>query len=253
MTTTSDPSAAHPRDDAGLARMTLVEHLTELRSRLMRSILAVTLASVAGFIVANRVLDFLVNPYCEAKNGDDCRLLAIDPLEGFATRIKIALFVGATLSAPVVLWQVWRFVTPGLHKNEKRYAIPFIAASMLLFVTGAVIAVLTFPKALDFLMSIGGPDLVSQFSPARYLSLYLKVVIAFGISFEFPVALVFLQLAKVLKPRQLSRWRRGMIVGIVIFAAVITPSQDPISLLALAIPMYILYEASILIGKLLRR
>ena len=247
----SRPRSAAPPDE--LERMTLVEHLAELRTRLIRSILALAVGSVAGFTVANRVLAFLVDPYCEAKKGDDCRLLAIDPLEGFSTRIKIALFVGGVAAAPIVLWQVWRFVTPALHKNEKKYAIPFVLSSMALFVSGAVVAILTFPKALDFLIGVGGPDLVPQFSPARYLSLYMKVVLAFGVSFEFPVLLVFLQLARVLNPRQLARGRRGFIVGIVAFAAVVTPSQDPITLFALAGPMYVLYEAAILIGKLLKR
>ena len=242
-----------PMASRDLARMTLVEHLAELRTRLVRSVLAIAVGAVLGFVVSNRVLDFLVDPYCKAKKGDDCRLLAIDPLEGFSTRVKIALFVGATLAAPVVLWQIWRFITPALHKNEKRYAIPFIAASMLLFVTGAALAVVTFPKALDFLIEIGGPNLVPQFSPARYLNLYLKVVVGFGVSFEFPIVLVFLQLVRAVTPKQLGRMRRGAIVGIVVFAAVITPSQDPITLFAMAGPMYLLYEVSILIGRLLRR
>ena len=251
MTATSEREPMEETD--GLIRMTLVEHLAELRTRLIRSILAVAIGGVVGFAVASRVLDFLVDPYCRAKEGDDCRLVVIDPLEGFTTRVKIALFVGGVIAAPVVLWQVWRFITPALHKNEKRFAIPFIASSMILFVGGAALAMLTFPKALDFLISIGGPDLVPLFSPSRYLSLYLKVVLAFGVSFEFPILLVFLQLARIVTPKQLGRARRGFIVGIVVFAAVITPSQDPITLLAMAGPMYILFEVAILLGRLFKR
>ena len=246
MTVTSEQSD-------GLVRMTLVEHLAELRTRLIRSVIGVALGTVLGFIAANQVLEFLVDPYCEAKKGKDCGLVVIDPLEGFTTRVKIALFVGAVVSSPVVLWQVWRFVTPALHKNEKRFAIPFVVSSTVLFVSGAVLAILTFPKALNFLISIGGPNLVPLFSPSKYLSLYMKVVLAFGISFEFPILLVFLQLARIINPRQLARARRGFIVGIVVFAAVITPSQDPITLFAMAGPMYLLFEVSILIGKLLKR
>ncbi|HEX4979937.1 MAG TPA: twin-arginine translocase subunit TatC [Acidimicrobiales bacterium] len=243
-----------PVDDPDdLARMTLVEHLAELRTRLIRSALALAVGAAGGFVIANRVLSFLVDPYCEAKEGDECALVVIDPLEGFTTRVKIALFVGGVVAAPVVLWQLWRFVTPALHKNEKRYAIPFILSSMVLFVGGAGLAVLTFPRALDFLISIGGPDLVPLFSPSKYLNLYLKVVLAFGVAFEFPILLVFLQLARILNPRQLRRARRGMIVGIVVFAAVITPSQDPITLLAMAVPMYVLFEVAIVIGKLFKR
>jgi sec-independent protein translocase protein TatC len=237
--------------DAG--RMTLVEHLTELRSRLVKSVLALAVGSIVGFLLSNRVLDFLVDPYCAAQKGRGCKLVVIDPLEGFGTRIKLAVFVGIVLASPVVLWQAWRFVTPGLHKNEKRYAIPFIVSSILLFLAGAAVAVLTFPKALDFLIAIGGPDLVPLFSPSKYLRLYLLVVAAFGLSFEFPILLIFLQLARILKSQQLKQWRRGAIVGIFVFAAVITPSQDPITLFAMALPMYAFYEASMLIGRLLKR
>lgn len=236
-----------------LDRMTLVEHLGELRSRLVKSVLALVVGSAIGFALSNKALNFLVDPYCEAQAGKSCQLVVIDPLEGFSTRIKLALFIGFILAAPVILWQVWRFVTPGLHKNEKRYAIPFIVCSILLFLAGAFVAVSTFPKALDFLIAVGGPNLVPLFSPSKYLRLYMLVVLAFGISFEFPILLTFLQLARILKSEQLRKWRRAAIISIVVFAAVITPSQDPVTLLAMAGPMYAFYEISILLGKVLRR
>lgn len=234
-------------------QMTLVEHLGELRTRLVRSAMALAVSTAIGFLVANRLLAVLVQPYCKAKKGDECALVVIDPLEGFSTRIKLALFVGTILASPVILWQIWRFVTPGLHKNEKRYAIPFIASSIMLFLIGAALAVVTFPQALNFLIGIGGPDLVPLFSPSKYLRLYMLVVVAFGLAFEFPILLTFLQLARILTSAQLRRWRRGAVVAIFVFAAVITPSQDPITLLAMAAPMYLFYEASILTGKLLKR
>ena len=246
MTTVTEPGPE-------LDRMTLVEHLGELRSRLVKSVLALVLGSIVGFLLSNRALNFLVDPYCEAQKGKSCQLVVIDPLEGFGTRIKLAIFIGFVFAAPVILWQIWRFVTPGLHKNEKRYAIPFIASSLVLFLAGAVVAVGTFPKALDFLIGVGGPNLVPLFSPSKYLRLYMLVVLAFGVSFEFPILLVFLQLARILRSEQLRKWRRGAIIGIFVFAAVITPSQDPITLLAMAGPMYAFYEISILLGKVLRR
>jgi sec-independent protein translocase protein TatC len=239
--------------DDQLERMTLVEHLGELRSRLFKAALALVAGSIVGFIVSNPALNFLVDPYCEAQKGKNCQLVVIDPLEGFGTRIKIAIFIGVIIGGPIILWQVWRFVTPGLHKNEKRYAIPFIASSILLFVAGAFVAVLTFPKALEFLIGVGGPDLVPLFSPSKYLRLYLLVVVAFGLSFEFPILLVFLQLAHILRSEQLRKWRRGAIIAIFVFAAVITPSQDPITLFAMALPMYGFYEVSILLGRVLKR
>lgn len=241
------------RPRPGVGAMTLGEHLGELRGRIVKSVVALLFGTGIGFALSNRVLDFLVNPYCESQKGKSCQLVVIDPLEGFSTRIKLALFVGFVLASPVILWQVWRFVTPGLHRNEKRYAIPFIVSSIVLFVAGAAVAVVTFPKALDFLIAVGGPNLVPLFSPSKYLRLYLLVVVAFGISFEFPILLVFLQLARILKSAQLRKWRRGAIIAIVVFAAVVTPSQDPVTLLAMAGPMYLFYELSILLGKLLKR
>lgn len=242
-----------PPKGSELDRMTLIEHLGELRSRLVKSVVALVFGSIIGFLLSNRALSFLVDPYCEAQAGKACQLVVIDPLEGFGTRIKLAVFIGFVIAAPVILWQIWRFVTPGLHKNEKRYAIPFIVCSIALFLAGAVVAVLTFPKALDFLIGVGGPNLVPLFSPSKYLRLYMLVVLAFGVSFEFPILLVFLQLARILKSEQLRKWRRGAVITIFVFAAVITPSQDPITLLAMAGPMYLFYELSILLGKLLKR
>ena len=244
---------APDQEGAAFDRMTLIEHIGELRSRLIKAVLAIAVFSIVGFVLFDQILDFIVGPYCDVRNGKECALVVIDPLEGFTTRIKVAAFVGIFLASPVVLWQVWRFVTPGLHKNEKRYAIPFVASSVILFVAGAIVAVLTFPKALEFLVNVGGPDLVPLFSPSKYLRLYMLVVFAFGISFEFPVLLVFLQLARVLDSKRLKQWRRGAIIGVFVLSAVITPSQDPVTLLALAVPMVIFYEIAIIIGRLLKR
>ena len=146
-----------------------------------------------------------------------------------------------------------RFITPGLNPNEKRYAIPFILTSIVLFAFGALVALLTLPKALEFLLDIGGSQLRPELTADKYLSLVSLMIVAFGIAFEFPVVLMFLLLARVLTTRQLRRWRRPAILIIVIFAAVITPSQDPYSLFAMAIPMYIFYEAAIIIGRVLKR
>jgi len=232
--------------------MTLVEHLTELRKRLFISCLAIAVGAVIAFLLYNRIFDFLVHPYCAIKHGK-CGLYVTSPLEGIAVRLKIAGYGGLMIASPVVLWELWRFITPGLHKQEKRYAIPFIIASTGLFFFGVLIAYLTFPKALEFLISIGGTNLEQIFSPKDYVSFFLKVMLAFGLAFEFPVILVFLELVHVITAKQLSSWRRPAIVIIVAAAAVITPSQDPYSLFGMAIPMYIFYELSILIGRLLKR
>ncbi len=235
--------------------MSVVEHLTELRRRLVISLVAVTAGALVGLLLYNRILDFLIDPYCDVarRPPGPCTLFITDPLEGFATRLKVATWSGLLLASPVVMFQLWRFITPGLNPKEKRYAVPFVASSVSLFCLGAVLARLTFPRALDFLVSVGGENLETIFSPAKYLRLIILMVVAFGIAFEFPVLLVFLELAGVLSSRRLASWRRQAVVVIFVIAAVITPSQDPYSLLAMALPMYAFYEASILIGRLLRR
>ncbi|MDQ1372664.1 MAG: sec-independent protein translocase protein TatC [Actinomycetota bacterium] len=234
--------------------MTVVEHLTELRRRLMIAIGAVALCAIVGFVFYNPILAFLKHPYCQTlPSGRACSLYVQDPLEGFAIRLKVAGYTGLFLAFPVVLWQLWRFITPGLHPKEKRYAIPFIVCSIILFAFGAALAYVTFSKALQFLQSVGGPSFQQIYSPGKYLRLVLLMFLAFGLAFEFPVVLVFLELAGVLSTARLKQWRRPAVVVILVVAAVITPSQDPWTLMAMSIPMYIFYEASILIGRLLKK
>jgi sec-independent protein translocase protein TatC len=236
------------RTDA--ASMTVVEHLSELRNRIFYSLVALGVGSIVCFAFFGPLLDFMVGPYKEVTGKD---LIFTQPLEAFMTRIKVAAYGGFILASPVVFWQLWRFVTPGLYPKEKRYAIPFVAASAILFIGGAVVAVITFPKALGFLLGVGGDSLEPLLTAGSYLTLVFLMVLAFGVAFEFPILVVFLLLARIINTAQLRRWRRYSFLIIVIFAAVITPSQDPISLFAMAIPMYVLYEASILVGRLLRR
>jgi sec-independent protein translocase protein TatC len=239
--------------------MTLFEHLGELRNRLVKAVLAVAIGGVIGFIAYDRIFDLLIEPYraiCEQADNqllEGCDLLVTDPLEGFSIRLKISGYTGLALAMPVVLWQVWRFVTPGLYPNEKRYAVPFVASAVVLFLSGAAIAFWTMPKALEFLTQIGGDNLVAAFSPSSYFQLIVYMMLAFGIGFEFPILLVFLELAGVLTPTILRRWRRYAVVIIAAVVAVATPSGDPISMLALTIPMILFYEAAIIFGRLLER
>lgn len=233
-------------------RMTVVEHLTELRRRIIIALVAITLAAIVCFIFSESIINFFITYYRDATN-PETRLIFLGPLDAFITRVKVATYGGIVLALPIWLWELWRFITPGLNPNEKRYAIPFILTSIVLFAFGALVALLTLPKALEFLLDIGGSDLRPQLTADKYLSFVSLMIVAFGIAFEFPVVLVFLLLARVLTTRQLRRWRRPAILIIVIFAAVITPSQDPYSLFAMAIPMYIFYETSIIIGRVLKR
>src|SRR5687767_6414416 len=242
------------RRRAADGHMTLVEHLAELRYRLIVSLLAVAVGAAVAFAFYSSILEVLLDPYCQIlPPGRDCTLVIRDPLEGFATRLRVAGWSGLVLASPVVLWHLWRFVTPGLHPNEKRYAIPFVATSVALFLAGGALALATFPRALDFLVTVGGPDIDTLFSPAPYLRLVILMMVAFGLAFELPVVLVFLQLAGVVTPRRLASWRRYAIVLVFLAAAVIPPSQDPWTLLALALPMTLFYEGAILVGRVLRR
>lgn len=239
-------------------QMTFAEHLGELRSRLIKSVLAVALGATIVFLFYNPILDFLAGPYVEwcrssPKQCTTSDFIITGPLDGFAIRIKVAGWGGVALALPVLLWQVWRFVTPGLHPKEKKYAIPFILTSVALFFLGAAIAYWTLPKALDFLISFSGNSVTPLFTPNSYISLVVLMMVAFGASFLFPVLLVFLELVGVLTPKLLAKFRRYAYVIIVIFAAVITPSGDPYSMLALAIPMVLFYEISIVIGRLILR
>jgi sec-independent protein translocase protein TatC len=240
-----------PRPDPG--QMTLVEHLGELRGRLFKALLALAAGMLLGFLLYHRVLGFLVSPYCDVKRAHDatasCRLVVTDPLESFSIRLKLAAYLGMLLASPVVLWQLWRFITPGLHPREKRYAVPFVASSIGLFLLGAALALATFPKTLEFFAAFGGSDLELLYTPGKYLGLLTLMMVIFGLGFEFPVLLVFLQLPGILHWQRLASWRRYAVVAIFVVDAVITPSGDPVTLLAMAIPMCIFYEAAILVGR----
>ena len=248
-------------EEATGGRMSLLEHLTELRRRLLHSILAVVAGAVACWILYPWILDLLLEPYCEIQGdsaagdvfGEGCELLVTDPLEPFSVRLTVAGYGGLALAMPFLLWHVWRFVSPGLYRRERRWAIPFVACGVLLFAAGATLAYWSIPRALGFLVDIGGPDLVSVFSPAKYLGFVVKMTIAFGIGFEFPLVLIFLQFVGVLHHTTLRRSRRYAIVGIVALVAVLTPSGDPFTLLILSVPMLLFYELAILVGRLRER
>jgi len=243
------------RDPAGA--MSVVDHLKELRDRLVWSLLAIAIGAVVCFIFFEPIIRLMVEPYRDATvspafpNGKG--LIFTAPLEAFATRIKVAVYGGFVVASPVVFFHLWRFITPGLHANEKKYAIPFVTASVLLFVGGSGVAVITFPKALNFLLNVGGGDLDPLLSAGSYITLVFLMILAFGVSFEFPIVIMFLLLARVLNTQQLRKARKFTFLGLVIFCAVITPSQDPISLFAMAIPMYLLFEGSIILGRILKR
>ena len=260
---TDSASGTEHSDEGG--QMTLLEHLAELRNRLIKSAVAVVVGGVGCWIFYSFILDFLLEPYCQTIPVEDridsklfgpeggCKLYVTDPLEPFRVRLTVAGYGGVALAMPILLWQSWRFIAPGLYRHEKRYAVPFVGAGVLLFFTGGALAYWSLPRALDFLVKIGGPDLVSLFSPKLYLGFVVKMMVAFGIAFQFPIFLIGLQAMGVVENRTLRKVRSYAIVGIVTLVAVITPSGDPFTLMALSIPMYAFYEIAILWGVLAGR
>jgi sec-independent protein translocase protein TatC len=253
----SDAPDATPDQDLGT--MTLFEHLAELRNRLVVSIAAVVVFSVAMWFLYNHVIHFMEEPYCNfvrshpSKSLSGCKLVTNGPLEGVTTRIKICAYGGIALAAPVWFWELWRFVTPGLHKHEKRYIVPFVSSAVVLFGLGVTAAILIFPKALQWLIDVSGSGVVPLFSPSKYFTLYALMCVIFGAVFTYPLFLVFLEIAGVVPSAKWRHWRRPAIVVICLVAAVITPSSDPFSFMAMAVPMLVFYEGAIIVGRVMHK
>ena len=239
--------AESPPAPAG--HMTLWEHIAELRSRLFKVAIAVAIGALAGWFLYPYVLEILKHPFNEVQPGQP--FIATEPLQAFGLRLKMSGFIGIAIAMPVIVWQVWRFVTPGLYPNEKKYAIPFTASAIVLFLLGAAVAYYVLNPTLEFLTTIGGSQIEPFYTADSYVTLSIWMMLAFGVGFEFPVLLVALQLIGVLTPKRLVQWWRWAIVIIAVIAAVITPSGDPISMIALAVPMLILYVLAVLVGWVL--
>jgi len=237
----------------GADSMTLLEHLSELRRRLVISVVAYLVGVGFCYLVYDWILRFLERPYHSACLGAhlSCKLTELAPLQGFTTRLNVAGYGGLIIASPIILYQLWQFVTPGLKANEKRYAFPFVAATIVLFFLGGLAAYAITGRGLKWLLQQGGPGLTSAVSIQSYIDLICILILIFGAAFEFPVLLVALELAGAVSSAALKRVRRFAFLGIVIFSAVITPSSDPFSMMALAIPLTIFYEGSIIVGKLL--
>lgn len=199
------------------------------------------------------LLRFLTKPYrdlCTERPdfGCDGTLYGLGPIDGLAARMRIAVFGGLILALPVIFWQIWRFVAPALHRNERKYAVGFIVSTVLLFSLGAYIAYWTLGRSLEFLISWSGSGVEQAYQITKYVNLVFFMVLAFGIGFLFPVLIVFLQLVEVVKPAQLVKQWRWAIMIIFVTAATMTPDGSPVSLFALSLPMCFLYAVSVGIG-----
>ena len=237
--------------------MPLLEHVLELRRRLTIVILSVIIASVAMWFLFNPVWDFLKQPYCRLPQqhrfttpDSDCTLIVNGIFEGFNVRLKVSFILGLIVSSPIWLYQIWAFVVPALRRQERKWTVTFLAIAVPLFVGGAALAYFTLDKGLAFLLGVNANDVTAFITVSSYLGFALAMLLIFGVSFEFPLLVVMLNFMGVLTYARLRSWWRPMVLGIFIFAAVATPSADPLTMTALAVPMCFLFWLAAGVAKI---
>ncbi|NUK86712.1 twin-arginine translocase subunit TatC [Streptomyces lunaelactis] len=227
--------------------MPLVEHLRELRNRLAKGLLAIMAVTIVALVYSEQLMQFLTEsvPKCApgvTSDGGNCAIVSFNTLIApFSTTIQLSLTTGLVVASPVWLYQLWAFVAPGLHRNEKKYTYAFVGAAVPLFSAGAYLAYLILPISVKVLISLTPQGSANILSLGDVLDFTLRMVLVFGLAFELPLVLVMLNLTGVLSGKRMARWWRAVIMGVFVFGAVITPTTDPIGMIALAGPITLLY------------
>jgi sec-independent protein translocase protein TatC len=230
--------------------MTLIEHIRELRTRLFRASLGILVGFGVGVAVAGRVLHVLQMPYCDLPkarlaNGD-CNFVQLGPADLFLLQLKVALWVGLIIAAPIWLYQLWAFIAPGLHRHERRYAYIFTGLAAPLFAAGAVLAFFVTSKGLEFLLNVsGGGDVTTTLDITRYISFVTNLILLFGVAFEFPLIVLMLNFVGLASGKRLLGWWRIAVFVFFAFSAVVTPTPDPFGMTALAVCLCALYFAAV--------
>lgn len=243
--------------------MPLVEHLRELRNRLAKGLLGIVVVTIVAAFFYKDIVEFFTDPVlksvgCETsfaelakkEDGTCARIVLNGLLTPFTLALKVSLMAGVVLSSPVWLYQLWAFIAPGLHKHEKKYSLAFVGAGFPLFLAGGFFAYKTLPTMARVLLEFSPADLDNQLPLDDLLDLITRMVVVFGLSFELPLLLVMLNFGGVITGKRMLGWWRGMIMGITVFAAVATPSTEPVSMLALAGPIWVLYFVATAISLL---
>jgi sec-independent protein translocase protein TatC len=236
--------------------MPLMEHLRELRNRIIKIALAVTVGAIIGWLLYKPVFHFIEAPFCRlpkasrsvpgAATGGNCGhgLYVTGLFDGLLLKLQISIAVGIVISSPVWLYQLWAFIAPGLYKRERRWAYYFVGAALPLFALGGTIAYFAMTKGIHFLLDLVPPGVTPIITITTYLSYAGAMLVIFGIAFEMPLVFVLLNMAGVLTHERFRKWRRVIIFLVFAFAAAFTPSPDPLSMLLLAVPCVVLVEAS---------
>ena len=235
-------------DDDG--KMPFMEHLGELRTRIMRSLIALLIGLAIAFPFSQTVVDWLARPI--QKSGNTLVFLAVT--EAFWVQMKVALFLGLFIAAPAILWQVWRFVEPGLHRHEKKYAMPFVIIGSLLFIGGGAFSLLVVtPNAIAFLLSYARPGLQPMISIGNYVDFLVKFTLAFGAVFEVPLAMTLVARMGLVSPKAFAKNRKYAILGAFIAGAILTPTPDMVNQSLMAGPIILLYEIGIVAARIFGR